>query len=502
MYRTPKAKGAGCGRVGARRVLCTLSVLAFAGGAAFAAAMDGGGAPPATVTVSFLSETGPVKPMNAVNNGPKGGSENADHCNFVEFRAANIPYGRTHDASEYICYGGDHCVDISAVFPDFNADENDPKNYDFPVTDTYLRDMRSAGTEPFYRLGQRIEHAAKRYNIYPPADYAKWARICEHVIRHYNEGWADGFRWDIKYWEIWNEADIDWKWKGPPRTWGGTPEQFFEFFEIAAKHLKGKFPHLKIGGPACGGNTAWSEMFFAHQRKNGTPMDFFSWHLYHTEPGALAAKARAVRQQMAKYGYGGIESILDEWNYVKNWGSGYHHSVMALTSHKGAAFVAATMIACNAEPVDMLMYYDAKPSAHMNGMFDQVTLMPLKAYYAIYGWGQMSACCDRAVKTTSDASDIYAVAAKGANGKRMIFLTRYSDDDNVANLRQVTIRLVDGGTFPEKVVTHVTDYARNYSELKMRPGNPYELRFRMPPCSFTMIEYDAPSDRENSNRSK
>ena len=114
----------------------------------------------------------------------------------------------------------------------------------------------------------------------------------------------------------------------------------------------------------------------------------------------------------------------------------------------------------------------------------------------------MAASCDRAVKTTSDASDIYAVAAKGANGKRMIFVTRYSDDDNVANLRQVTIRLVDGGTFPEKVVTHVTDYARNYSELKMRPGNPYELRFRMPPCSFTMIEYDAPSDRENSNRSK
>ena len=466
--------------------------VALAFGATFAAAMDGGGAPPATVAVNFLSETGPVKPMNAVNNGPKGGSASADHCNFVEFRAANIPYGRTHDASEYICYGGDHCVDISAVFPNFDADENDPKNYDFPVTDTYLRDMRSAGTEPFYRLGQRIEHAAKRYNIYPPADFAKWARICEHVIRHYNEGWADGFKWDIKYWEIWNEADIDWKWKGPPRTWGGTPEQFFELFEIAAKHLKGKFPHLKIGGPACGGNTKWSEMFFEHQRKNGTPMDFFSWHLYHTDPGALAAKARAVRQQMEKFGYGGIESILDEWNYVKNWGSCYHHSVMALTSHKGAAFVAATMIACHAEPVDMLMYYDAKPSAHMNGMFDQVSLMPLKAYYAIYGWGQMAACCDRAVKTTSDASDIYAVAAKGPGGKRMILVTRYTDDDNVANLRQVTVRLVDGGTFPAKVTTHVTDYARNYSELKICPISPNELQFRMPPHSFTMIEYDAP----------
>ena len=74
----------------------------------------------------------------------------------------------------------------------------------------------------------------------------------------------------------------------------------------------------------------------------------------------------------------------------------------------------------------------------------------------------------------------------------MILVTRYTDDDNVANLRQVTVRLVDGGTFPAKVTTHVTDYARNYSELKICPISPNELRFRMPPHSFTMIEYDAP----------
>ena len=157
-------------------------------------------------------------------------------------------------------YGGDHVADITAMFPDFDADENDPKSYDFAVTDAYLRNMRAAGTEPFFRLGQRIEHAAKRYNVWPPKDFAKWARICEHVIRHYNRGWADGFEWNIKYWEIWNEPDIDMDWRktGLPRMWGGTEEQFFEFFEIAAKHLKGKFPELKIGGPALAGSSSTS----------------------------------------------------------------------------------------------------------------------------------------------------------------------------------------------------------------------------------------------------
>ena len=42
-----------------------------------------------------------------------------------------------------------------------------------------------------------------------PKDFKKWAVICEHIIRHYTEGWADGFFYDMPYWEIWNEPDLD-----------------------------------------------------------------------------------------------------------------------------------------------------------------------------------------------------------------------------------------------------------------------------------------------------
>ena len=131
----------------------------------FTAASEGGKPKPATVAVDFSAACGPVKPMNAVNNGPVGGSADARHGNFAEYRAARIPFARTHDAAEYIVYGGDHVADVTAMFPNFDADENDPKNYDFAVTDAYLSNMRAAGTEPFIRLGQRIEHAARRYNV-------------------------------------------------------------------------------------------------------------------------------------------------------------------------------------------------------------------------------------------------------------------------------------------------------------------------------------------------
>ena len=77
--------------------------------------------------------------MNAVNNGPAF-TENEDQngTNLPDFKAANIPYARVHDASICYDYGGEHTVDVLSIFPDFNADENDPDSYDFTLTDDYL----------------------------------------------------------------------------------------------------------------------------------------------------------------------------------------------------------------------------------------------------------------------------------------------------------------------------------------------------------------------------
>ena len=482
-------------------VCFVLASLLAVGADEFTAASEGNKPRPATVAVDFAAACGPVKPMNAVNNGPVGGSADSarHHGNFLEYRAARIPFARTHDAAEYIVYGGDHVADVTAMFPNFDADENNPKNYDFTVTDAYLSNMRAAGTEPFVRLGQRIEHAAKRYNVWPPKDFAKWARICEHIIRHYNYGWADGHRWSIKYWEIWNEPDIDMDWqtkKGMPNQWGGTPEEFFRFYETAAKHLKGKFPELKIGGPALAGHLDYGARFLKYQHEHGTPIDFFSWHIYTNNPRSMSERARKVREIMARNGYGDAESILNEWNYVKGWSDAYHYSITQLAGQKGGALVAAGMIACQYAPVDMLMYYDAKPDAHFNGMFDKTTLRPLPAYYALYAWGQF-AKCTTAVKVSADVPDIFAAAARGANGKRMLYLARYADDENFAYPRPVTVRLASGAFSPE-VTVHLTDADRRHTEMRLPPVSANELRLIMDPQSFMLVEYEEPRPPSNN----
>ena len=197
------------------------------------------------IQVNFKKATGIIKPEHAVNGGPLAGFKGtADHSDV--FKEIGIPYARYHDIA--YPYGSGEFIDIHCIFPDFSADEMDEKSYNFDCTDDYIKATVDAGTKPFYRLGESIDHSGKNYYINPPEDFFKWARICEHIIRHYNEGWANGFHYDIEYWEIWNEPE------GVPADecypmWTGTKEQFYELYAITAKHLKDCFGNkIKVGG--------------------------------------------------------------------------------------------------------------------------------------------------------------------------------------------------------------------------------------------------------------
>jgi len=380
-----------------------------------------------TMRIDFAAGCGPVKPMHAVNNGPVYKfAEDQRITNIDSYRAAGIPYARTHDAAFFATYGGEHTVDIHAIFPDFDADPCDPASYDFVLTDEYLKVIEYAGTKTFYRLGSKIEHWKKKYGTLPPKDFHKWAVICEHIIRHYTEGWADGFHMDIEYWEIWNEPDLDPDDSSHKRCWGGTKAQFFELYHIAATHLKTCFPHLKIGGPAIAGNLEWAEEFLAQLK---APLDFFSWHIYAAMPVKIVARAEKVRALLDKYGFAKTESILNEWNYVRGWtGDDWLYSLKMEKSLMGAAFIAATMCEAQKSSIDMLMYYDARPCG-MNGMFNTDFVCEcLKGYYPFRMFNELYKL--GAAVSVECGKNFYGCAARNGR-KAAVMLTRYCDDDSV-----------------------------------------------------------------------
>lgn len=383
-----------------------------------------------TVHIDFSRTEGVMKPMHSVNNGPVGSGMHTALGNFEAYRAVKIPYARTHDAAFYAEYGGEHTVDIHRIFRNFDADPTDPASYHFTQTDRYLQSILAAGAKPFFRLGAAIEHREK-LGTYPPKDFHKWAVICEHVIRHYNEGWADGFHMDIEYWEIWNEPECR-NAEGQNPCWQGTDEQFIDLFTITLRHLKSCFPQLKIGGPALctSQNDYYNELLFTRLQKEKLPLDFFSFHCYAKEPAEIAAVAEYGKKVLQQYGYdNGTELILNEWNYVKGWvGEAYGESMRTQRTLKAAAFYGAVLCMAQRSPLDHLMYYDARPS-NWNGMFSPIYLDPLKGYYPFFAWGEMYAL-GSCVQSASDDPEVYCAAA-GSDGEDFaggVYVTRYADE--------------------------------------------------------------------------
>lgn len=385
-----------------------------------------------SINIDFGKRTGKVKPMHAVNNGPvyKFASDQRV-TNIDAYKDAGIPYARNHDASFFATYGGEHCVDVAAIFPDFDADPNDPASYDFVLTDEYIKVTEFAGTRTFYRLGSKIEHWSKKYNTLPPKDFKKWAIICEHIIRHYTEGWAEGFNCDIEYWEIWNEPDLMADDAEHKTTWGGTKAQFFEFYRIVSKHLKKCFPHLKIGGPAVACRRGWAKDFI---ETIDAPLDFFSWHRYADTPRQFLDEIYEKRQYLDKNGYNNTESILNEWNYVCGWTGDYWiESLKTMKNLKGSSFIAGTMCMCQYAPLDMLMYYDARPCG-MNGMFNTDLICEcLKGYYPFKMFNELYKLGE-AVETLTDSDDIYACAAF-KDDEAAIMFTHYNNDNSTQEVK-------------------------------------------------------------------
>ena len=387
-----------------------------------------------TVTVDLSLKKGKINPMHGVNNGPV---LSRSIGNGEWFEKAHIPYARLHDSALCPAYGGCHTVDVLNIFPDFDADPFAPGSYDFAMTDKYIADIVSVGTEPFYRLGASIEHGVKKYQIYPPRDYKKWAQICEGIIRHYTEGWADGFYYKIEYWEIWNEPDTGYK-QGNSPTWRGTMDEFFEFFKTALIYLKGRFPNLKIGGPALCSVTdsrdILEDMMTYLTEGERAPLDFFSWHLYGSTPDEFERKIKTVKEVLGKYGYSEAESILNEWNYVRDW-SDMVQSYDTITSQKGASFTAGAMCVSQQNGLDKLMYYDARPCP-FNGMFHWYSKKPLKGYYPFLMFDKLYLLKEE-TECASDSGNVYACSA--ANGGSAALMLTYFDDDDKAGEKEIKL---------------------------------------------------------------
>ena len=348
--------------------------------------------------IDFSKNIGKIKPINGVSNGPA--CHNVDLSEY--FKESFIPMVRLHNRDEFSNYRR-YMIDVSIIFENFDASEYDETNYRFEHTDRLILAADNCEAEIIYCLSESIDHLIGDKCSNPPKKLDKWCRICLQIIKHYNDGWANGYRLGIKYWEIWNEPEGHITEDNQILWSDGTFDQILKLYKKASQMIKEYDNSLKVGGLSFMYNDFAVEPFLKYCNKNKLSVDFLSFHHYASDLNMLEREAKEARSLLDKYGYEKAEIILSEWAimYLENDDGTYwdftsnpiHQNdnnklYENQKSNLGASFISAFLTKLNDLPIDKSILYDFDPDNNLCPLFNKY-YEPQKAYYAFREYGAM-----------------------------------------------------------------------------------------------------------------
>jgi hypothetical protein len=382
------------------------------------------------ITVDASKAIGKVRSLQGVNGAPAPGFHKPIRFQFggwnvpaetdatPGYHRARVDLIRTHDA-----YGpGDidarfpdtpgTLIDaertLLSLFPNPDADPKDPQSYNFGPTDALIASIKGVGAEVIFRIGR-----SEGSNVDPPKDFDRYAEVVKHVVRHYNRGWANGFRYNIRYWEVWNEPDLG------RLFWGGTAREYFQLYEKVARAVKQADRRALVGGPAISrpndANNPYLDEFLQYVRARKVPLDFYSWHWYATDsndPLDLIRVGRDVRARLDRHGFRKTLSMLNEWNY------GLLEPMPADLQRAG--FITSSLLYMQDAPIDLSALYRA------DNVFGPKGTAPLKTGQALIALGRMQDTPVRLAVTGMDENGFAVQAGRTKKGDTLqVLISNY-----------------------------------------------------------------------------
>lgn len=409
----------------------TLALLAIASVAAVSYA-DG-------LVVDFAKEKGKIRRLNGICNTARiNNSMHAKSDQLPIFKDLEIPCSRYHDAA--LNNPGYALVDISRIFPLFHLDADDPRNYIFKPTDDYVLRTLATGSEVEFKLGESIEHSKNRYRVVAPTDMKKLADICIHIVRHYNAGWANGYKLNIRRWSVWEEPNLEQILYCPD---GKNLETYCRMYEAIVRPIKAEFPETLVGGPEDTGDMNFRRAFVQYCRDRSVPLDFVMFDNYSRDPEALRERIFETRKMLDEVGFPKARVGVAEWHYgPTGWQDLNNNPAKAkattadLQGIDSGVYSASVLARMQDSPADDLFFY--VPSGKTWGFFDGSQLNPnglaFKAFKMMAAKGEAA----RVDVPSFPERGRYLLASKHG-GKGWVMLCNFKrSDDAVLELKGAT----------------------------------------------------------------
>ncbi len=235
-------------------------------------------------------------------------------------------YVRAH---HLLCTGNCHGFYKWGSTNAYLEDEAGNALYDWTFVDLVFDTLLSYNCKPFVELGFMPQDLVdtKRYDpekpqnyrnygwACPPKDYQKWYELIFELLKHCiaRYGKEEICTW---YWELWNEPDLDYYWKG-------SLEDFCKLYDYTAAAVKAACPEARVGGPGTTNpvydrkSAQYLDGFLNHcangsnfyTGEQGSPVDFVSFHVkgggYSADPLHRKRNPPSVKQILShtKNGY-------------------------------------------------------------------------------------------------------------------------------------------------------------------------------------------------------
>lgn len=387
----------------------------------------------AVVRVDLEPDAPPPKRLGGMCNGPVSCDANISEL----FCSMHVPYVRN---SGWDTKYTKHAFLVSCIFPNENADDADPSNYDFSLTDQYMMSIYNCSAECIYSFSDSDADSSFCFN-----DPDKWVRVCLYIIRHYNNYWANGYAFGIKHFEL-----------VPPSC---SCERYgkgevHKLYEKLARAIKLAGESYMIGGMSFESYCTDGRDLLKLCASKRIPLDFISMTYFGDSVTELYEACEKYEAMILNLGLSDTYIMLSAWNYMKNVSdtctprtiaenADGRHSIeakklfLAQADIEGASFCASALLSLDsARRVRWAFYYDAQPSVSKYcGLCDRYG-NPEKPYYAFCTYSEIASMpygvmCLSEQYPRMRHTGIWARGGKNEKGEAVIMISSFDGAGSV-----------------------------------------------------------------------